>query len=181
MLPVETPSASGFLIVASPALRDPHFVHSVVLMIEHEVEGSFGLLLNRPVGGTLGSVVDGLEGAVAAIPLHEGGPVQTERVQLLGPEAGPRAVLPGLDLGGSLPHLKQLGERASAVRAYAGYAGWTGGQLHDEIAEGAWIVAPARAAHVLDVPPERLWRQVLLELGGHYAWIALQDGGSEQN
>lgn len=181
MLLVETPSASGFLIVASPALRDPHFVHAVVLMIEHAAEGSFGLVLNRPLGRSLGDVLPDLEPPVAAVPLHEGGPVQGERVQLLGPEAGPREVLPGLTLGGSLPELHALGERAEQVRAYAGYAGWSGGQLHDEIAEGAWIVAPARAAHVLEVPAERLWRAVLHELGGHYAWMALEDGGADQN
>jgi len=181
MVRVETPSASGFLIVASPALRDPNFARSVVLMIEHALEGSFGLVLNRPLGRSLGDVLPDLEPPVAGVPLHEGGPVQSERVQLLGPEAGPRVVLPGLALGGSLPTLHALGERANGVRAYAGYAGWSGGQLHDEIAEGAWIVAPARAEHVLAVPAERLWRQVLHELGGHYAWLALEDGGAGQN
>lgn len=173
-----TPSlGQGCLLVASPELLDPNFARSVVFVIAHDTGGSFGLVLNRPLDLTLQDVLEEAGDGAGAVPVLRGGPVQPEVLQFLSAADGPgRAVLPGVALGGPLDDLLGLARGGGAVRAFAGYAGWSGGQLERETREGSWIVAPARAAHVFEVPAPQLWVQVLRELGGRYAWLALEGG-----
>lgn len=177
-----TPGHAGFLLLASPALEDPNFRRSVVLMIDHDAEGAFGLVLNRPLDRLLGEVLESDQPLAAEVPLHSGGPVQTDMVQFVSSrEGGGKTVLPGVIVGASLEDLIEATTQGAAVRAYAGYAGWGGGQLERETEEGSWIVAPAAARHVFSVEPAQLWATVLRELGGHYAWLALDDGSPQDN
>lgn len=177
-----SPGHAGFLLLASPALEDPNFRRSVVLIIDHDAEGAFGLVLNRPLERTLGEVLETDEPLVGDVPLHSGGPVQTDMVQFVSSRGGSgRAVVPGVMAGASLEDLAAAAAQGASVRAYAGYAGWGGGQLEHETEEGSWIVAPAAARHVFDVSARELWSTVLRELGGHYAWLALDDGEPEDN
>ena len=170
----------GCLLVAGPDLLDPNFVRTVVLVIAHDAEGSYGLVLNRPLERTLGEVLPEADPAVSTLPLFTGGPVQPAVLQFLARAEGPgtgagRSVLPGVVAGGAMPELVEVATGGREVRGYLGYSGWGGGQLEREIAEGSWIVAPARAAHVFEVEAARLWKSVLRELGGRYAWLALED------
>jgi putative transcriptional regulator len=178
----ERPIARGCLLVASAALVDPNFAHAVVLIITHDTEGSFGLVLNRPVGHTLVDVLPEVAAAAAAIPVHQGGPVQTDVLQFVsrGTRAG-RQVLQDVTVGASLAELMEEAAGAGRAIAFLGYAGWGAGQLEQETADGSWIVAPARAAHVFEVPSDQLWATVLRELGGRYAWMAFQSGHPENN
>ncbi|MGQ0551995.1 MAG: YqgE/AlgH family protein [Planctomycetota bacterium] len=166
--------ARGCLLVASQQLQDPNFARSVVLVIAHDDEGSFGLVLNRPAERSLGDVLEDVPAKGRAIPLYLGGPVQPEALQFVAraSELG-RPVLEEVAVGAPLDELldSQLGP--AQVRAYLGYAGWGPAQLESEIAEGSWIIAPARAEHVFDVPSGELWVRVLRELGGRYSWMAL--------
>ncbi len=173
--PLQAPVGQGCLLVASPALQDGNFSRSVVLVITHTDEGSFGLVLNRPLGHTLSEVLPDLPAAAAAIPVHQGGPVQTEVLQFVSRDtAAGRQVLPGISVGASLEELLSgKGGPACAV-AFLGYAGWGPGQLERETVDGSWIVAPARVAHVFDIASGRLWAAVLRELGGRYAWMAFE-------
>ncbi len=172
----------GCLLVASPQLMDPHFVRGVVLIVNHDAGGSFGLVLNRPLESRLSDVLPGVDASAADIPVLQGGPVQTDVLQFVSRdgEAG-RLVVPGVHVGASLSEV--IAEQAAAGRALAflGYAGWGEGQLERETAEGSWIIAPARAAHVFDIPASHLWAAVLRELGGRYAWMSLQGGSPEDN
>jgi putative transcriptional regulator len=173
--------ASGCLLVASPRLLDPNFARTVVLVISHGAEGSFGLVLNRPLGALLRDVLPDVAESAAEVPVHQGGPVQTDLVQFASRcPASAEALLPGVSVGVSLDELLECQAGGGAVRCYVGYAGWGAGQLEEETAEGSWIVAPARAEHVFDVPAERLWATVLRELGGQYAWMTL-DGRCGDN
>jgi len=172
----------GCLLIASPQLTDPNFARSVVLVVSHDGGGSFGLVLNRPLGSCLSEVLPDVDRAAADIPVLQGGPVQTDVLQFVSRDgAAGRFVVPGVHVGASLPDL--IGEQAGAARARAflGYAGWGACQLERETAEGSWIIAPARAAHVFDIPAEHLWVFVLRELGGRYAWMSLQGGSPEDN
>ncbi|MBM3985326.1 MAG: YqgE/AlgH family protein [Planctomycetes bacterium] len=180
---MSTPSlGQGCLLVASPELIDPNFVRSVVFVITHDESGSFGLVLNRPLDVVLADVLEDVGAAAGAVPVLRGGPVQPEVLQFLSAADGPgRALLPGVTLGGPLDHLLGLAQGGGAVRAYAGYAGWSGGQLERETQEGSWIVAPARAAHVFEIPAAQLWARVLRQLGGRYAWLALEGGKPDVN
>ncbi len=174
--------AQGCLLVASPALLDPNFARGVVLVITHDADGSFGLLLNRPLAHTLADVLPDVPAAAARIPVLQGGPVQTDTLQFVsrGDTAG-RVVVPGVAVGAGLPDLVAAHPDGDGVRAYLGYAGWGAGQLARETEEGSWIVAPARAEHVFDVAAEQLWASVLRELGGRYAWMAFQAGNAGDN
>jgi putative transcriptional regulator len=169
--------AQGCLLVGSPRLLDPNFARTVVLVISHDSEGSFGLVLNRPLDHTLGDVLPDVAPAAASVPVLQGGPVQTDALQFMcRHERVGRSVLPGVSVGASLDELLAVSPQAEGIRAYLGYSGWGEGQLESETAEGSWIVAPARDAHAFDVPAARLWVSVLRELGGRYAWMAFEDG-----
>ncbi|RKY21918.1 MAG: YqgE/AlgH family protein [Planctomycetota bacterium] len=172
----------GFLLVASPDLLDPNFRRTVALIVSHDEEGAFGLVLNRPLERNLADVTDDAHPRAEGVPLMQGGPVDLGRLQLMSScsECG-HAVLPGVTVGVSLEDLDEHEQECRiAVNAYVGYAGWGPGQLERETEEGSWIVAPAEARHVFDVPAEQLWATVLRELGGGYAWMAL-DGGKPSN
>lgn len=172
----------GCLLVASPELRDPNFARSVVLIINHDDEGSFGLVLNRPLGQTLAEVLPDLAPGATGVPVLAGGPVQTDMLQLVSrsEEAG-RVIGPNLSVGAQLKDALDSPSALQGMRAFLGYAGWGAGQLEKETGTGGWIVAPARAEHVFEVPADELWITVLRELGGPYAWMALGEGDPTSN
>lgn len=173
----QTPSR-GSLLLAPPMSLDPNFRRSVVLVCEHNEEGSFGLVLNRPIELTLSEVLED-EGLPPQV-LGLGGPVEQNTLHYLH-SLGETVldaidVAPGIFWGGDFEMMKQslrsgLASEANA-RLFLGYAGWSGGQLDEEIADGGWIVTVARADLVFGVQPELLWRAVLKSMGGEYAAIA---------
>jgi putative transcriptional regulator len=170
----------GFLVVASPTLVDPSFRRTVVLIISHDQQGSFGLVLNRPLERMLSDVLEQHDCEdsphAAEVPLYQGGPVSTEMVQFVsGWEECGKLLLPGVAVGADLADLACASSAGRPTRAYAGYAGWGAGQLERETEEGSWIIAPAASRHVFDVDHDDLWSTVLRELGGSYAWMALGD------
>jgi putative transcriptional regulator len=176
---------AGRLLVATPLLEDPNFRRGVVLIVEHEVtEGTLGVVLNRPTKVPVGQVLEQWT-ELAADPsvLFRGGPVSPNSALAL-------ALVPGKDeplgwraLDGA-PALARLGlldldtpprllaPAISSLRVYAGYAGWSPGQLQAEIDEGAWYVLPAEPGDVFSADPERLWRRVLRRQEGDLAFLA---------
>ena len=167
---------TGFLLVASPELRDPNFARTVVLTINHDAEGSYGLVLNRSLGRRLSDALPDVDERAAGIPLFQGGPVQPDVLQVLGSRPGcGRQILEGVYLAESLDALLEGAPHAQGLRGYVGYSGWGAEQLEHETAEGSWVIAPARADHVFGIPTDQLWATVLRELGGQYRWIPMQD------
>ncbi len=163
---------AGRLLVAAPPLHDPNFFRTVVLLLDHDEHGALGLVLNRPGDLTACEVVPRLAALLedSAI-LYVGGPVQQDGVIGLAeyrdpatfgaqPVVGPVGVLDA-DLDAD-----ELAEGIARVRAFQGYAGWGPGQLESELAEEAWIVAPAHASDAFDEEPTTLWRRALERLGG---------------
>jgi putative transcriptional regulator len=163
---------SGCLLVARPALQDANFRHAVILLFRHEEKaGSMGLIVNRPSAVRVAGSVGDLSGVKRDDRLWIGGPVQQNSVWLLHrrqdvDERG-LEVIPGLYLGGSPVLLRDLMRTTGAdpapgiFRVVRGYAGWGGGQLSHEIAEGAWRVADADGGLIMDTEPEDLWDDVL--------------------
>lgn len=154
----------GRLLVAAPLLADPNFERTVVLVVEHDDDGTVGLVLNRPSAIPVAEAVAAWGPATALAPpavVFEGGPVSPEVAIGLGATAGERAVVGNIsvvDLAGS------LAAQASpdiAVRLFAGYAGWGPGQLSDEFDAGAWYAVDADPSDVLCPTPSTLWQQVL--------------------
>jgi putative transcriptional regulator len=162
----------GKLLLDGGALRGSFFHHTVVLVCEHNAEGAFGLVLNRAAGNKVGEVlVADLPDVLRESPLFLGGPVQPTALSFLHADSFmPNAnVFPNLSLGHSLDDLVEIGESFSAekkVKMFAGYAGWSPGQLETEIKRRAWLTFPASLELVFETPPEQLWQKILKSKGG---------------
>ena len=178
------PSA-GRLLVATPLLGDPNFRRTVVLVVEHEIaEGTLGVVLNRPTKVPVGQVLEQWTERVSdPSVVFRGGPVAPNSALAL-------ALVPGKDeplgwraLDGA-PSLARLGlldldappsvlaPAIQSLRVYAGYAGWSPGQLQAEIDEGAWHVVSAEPGDVFSDVPDLLWRGVLRRQEGDLAFLA---------
>ncbi len=162
----------GQLLLDSGELRGSFFQRTVVLICQHDADGAFGLVLNRTTENTVGdAVVANLPDALRQCPLYLGGPVQPTALSYLHsdsfiPDAN---VLPNLSLGHSLDMLVEIGESFSPerkIKLFAGYAGWSAGQLEGEMKRKAWLTHPASLELVFDTPPERLWQTILERKGG---------------
>jgi putative transcriptional regulator len=169
-------SLRGQLLIASPALLDPNFHRTVVLVTEHTDDGAAGLVLNRP----------SLVGVAAAVPALEdlvdedeqvwvGGPVQPEAVLVLGEFLDPDDAAVPLFESLGFPSLEEPEEIVPATtrrRVFAGYAGWGAGQLEEELATEDWILEPALADDAFTDEPDELWSDVLRRKGGIYELVA---------
>ena len=170
--------APGVLLVAEPALLDPNFRRAVVLLCDHNAEGSFGLILNRPTELHLPEVL--AEPVGLKHELFFGGPVQTDTLHYLHPYAEAIAeavpVLDGVSWGGPfdavVEGVREGAFEASAFRFFVGYAGWGEDQLQDEVDGDGWVVLPGSAADVFEHDPGTLWRDLLRTLGGEYALLS---------
>ncbi len=168
----------GQLLLDSGQLRGSFFQRTVVLICQHDAEGAFGLVLNRATGSKAGDViVADLPEQLKSSPLYLGGPVQPSALSFLHTEAFiPDAnVMPNLSLGHSLDALLELGESFSPtkqIRMFAGYAGWSPGQLEDELKREAWVTHPASLSLVFDTEPDQLWRKILRGKGWKYRLLA---------
>ncbi len=172
-----TDSVRGQLLIAGPALQDPNFWRTVVLVVEHTDEGALGLVLNRPSETTIGEAVPELEVLVdPGEQLFIGGPVQPSSVIVLAEFEDPRdAALIAFDAIGILGTSSSPPEPAADVRtgrAFVGHSGWGPGQLDTELERGDWILDTARRQDAFSATPRELWSEVLTRKGGSYALVA---------
>ena len=170
-------SLAGQLLLASPALHDPNFRRTVVLVSLHSAEGAIGVVLNRPSQVPVGEAVPQLERAVAEHePVYFGGPVQPSSIVLVAEFVDP--AMAGLLVLGRIgfpapdADIDELTEATARGRVFAGFAGWGEGQLDAEIEQGDWIAHRALPDDVFTDLPEELWSTVLTRKGGGYALIA---------
>jgi len=166
-------SLHGQLLVSSPALHDPNFRRTVVLITHHDEEGAMGLVLSRPSEVRVEDAVAELASLPGADQLvYVGGPVQPEAVVVLVEhEDDPDSPIIGriafMEAGSDLEELA-----VARARVFAGYSGWGPDQLEDELDENSWIVVPAEPDDVFAPDPDELWRTVLHRKGGKFALIA---------
>lgn len=170
-------SLKGQLLLASPALADPNFERTVVLVSEHGDEGAMGLVLNRPSDVSVGDAVPQLEDAVdGEEPVFVGGPVQPTTLVLLAEFEDPSeaGLLVGFGIGfpGPDTDLEQLADTTLRGRVFAGYAGWGPGQLEGELDNGDWITEPAAPEDIFSAEADDLWASVLNRKGGRYVLLA---------
>jgi putative transcriptional regulator len=170
-------SLTGQLLLASPALRDPNFARTVVLIGVHSEEGAMGVVLNRPSMLTVGEAVPALEPTLDENePVYIGGLVQPSSIVLLAEflDPGPAGLLVLGRIGFPAPDadVEELTRATARGRVFAGYAGWSEGQLDAELDQGDWIVQAAQPEDVFSQDPEELWESVLTRKGGSYALIA---------
>lgn len=167
---------SGQLLIAHPALQDPNFFRTVVLVSAHsEEDGTLGVILNRPMHKTLGEVdPDFAYGPLADIPLFRGGPVSGNEMILTAwyweEETHIFRLFFGIDQ-----------EKATEIRAhnpqaqfrgFIGYSGWGKGQLELEISQNSWVLSPL-LHQTLDLPDgERGWRQTIMKASPELGFLA---------
>jgi putative transcriptional regulator len=170
-------SLKSKLLVASPQLGDPNFARTVVLITEHNADGAMGVVLNRPAATTVADAAPELEGIVPpGDDVYVGGPVQPSSVIVLADfdqavdNSVPVFGTVGFVGAGSDPD--DLAASVSRARVFAGFAGWTTGQLETELGRDDWFLEPARADDVFSPAPEDLWSNVLDRKGGEYALVA---------
>jgi putative transcriptional regulator len=171
-------SLRGQLIIASPALFDPNFRRTVVLITEHGEEGAMGLVLNRPSETRVSDGAPPLEGLVDAdARVHLGGPVEPSAVTVLAefedPDESAALVLGDIGFVRADAELDDLESATRRARVFAGYCGWAAGQLEAELEGDSWIVEPPKAEDVFAEDPEELWSTVLRRKGGQFAIVAM--------
>jgi putative transcriptional regulator len=168
----------GQLLLDSGQLQGSFFQRTVVLICQHDAEGAFGLVLNRTTGNTVGEmIVADLPEALKTCPLYLGGPVQPSALSFLHSDAFvPDAnVIPNLNLGHSIDSLVELGDSLSPTRKiklFAGYSGWSPGQLEDEMKRKAWLTHPASLELVFATESDQLWQTILRSKGWQYKLLA---------
>lgn len=171
-------SLQGKLLVASPHLGDGNFFRSVVLLVKHDAEGAFGLILNRPLNSTLAEVWQAIdeESSASGIeseldldaplngdkPIYVGGPVQGPLVVVHTIKKYSEAqILAGIHFAAHKDQIKKvITQKKKPFRVFSGYAGWGGGQLEDEIHAGGWLLTEA-GKELIFYTGDDLWEQVV--------------------
>lgn len=192
-MPVSDLAAPVFLL-AMPQVVDPFFRKSVVLLLAHESEGSFGFVVNRRTELKVGDILRDLELIWSGDPEDRarfGGPVQPQVGSVLfqpAPDGGPELpgsseVLPGLRVTQNLSELARLGAAPPPrFRLLLGYAGWGPGQLVEEILRNDWLIAPVDLDLVFGEETESTWerglRSVGVDPGSLPAWTEGEPEGS---
>jgi putative transcriptional regulator len=166
--------STPLLLLAMPQVADPFFHKSVVLLLHHEHEGSFGFIVNRPTEIHLSEILQGMEvdwqGEEAAVA-HFGGPVQPQLGTVLfapgsADTEAASEILPGLAITQHIGDLSRLAETPpDDFRLFLGYAGWGSGQLMEEILRNDWLTAPVRSDLVFGLDPEQVWSEALRSVG----------------
>lgn len=176
--PANFPQA-GNLLISEPFLQDENFMRSVVLLCEHNSEGSFGLVLNKPSILHLGELVEEL--AFLEKEVYVGGPVEQNTLHFIYFSEYPLegSVLVGNNLWWSgsytdlLEKLRSGDILSSEVMFFIGYSGWESGQLSDELEDNTWIVCEEKLDQkILENTPDELWKTLLKNMGGEYKLIA---------
>ena len=170
----------GSLLVAMPSLTDPTFAGTVVFVLDHNDSGTLGVVLGRPSQVEIRDVLPGwCDLAVDPGVFHVGGPCETDTALCLAVcttpdgDCGLRSVADDVHLVDLDADPDELVGRVRGLRVFAGYAGWSPGQLAAEVAEGAWACVPGRADDVLsELAGPELWRRVMGRQTGRLAVLS---------
>ena len=185
-MPLENTLASS-LLLAMPGMDDPNFSRTAVLVCQHDGEGAMGVVLNRRTDVLLGELFEqlGIEGAAREMKGRQvlwGGPVQVDRGFVLHKPIGSwqstLQVRNDIGLTTSKDILTALGqgEGPTQVLITIGYAGWSAGQLENEIRQNAWLTVAADASTLFDTPPEGRMSGALGLLGIDLSRLSEQAG-----
>jgi putative transcriptional regulator len=165
----EQKSLEGHLLVASPEMNDPNFAKSVVMIIHHNEEGAFGLVLTQPTNVTVAQVWDkvSVSECRAVDSIHRGGPVEGPLMALHGnEEIGGNDVVPGVFYTVAAAHLEQLiTTNVQPARYFIGYSGWSVGQIEHELEAGGWLTIPARPEDIFQ-SAEGFWEHTVRRIAG---------------
>lgn len=170
----ENKPAKGKLLLSEPFLGDPNFDRTVVLLCEHNGEGSFGFVLNKPSSVELNDIMEELNSFDGIA--YVGGPVQHNTLHYIHrfpTLEGGQEILNGLYWGGEFEQLLLLLDTQEVtnedIRFFVGYSGWNKGQLEEELEKKSWIVADLDDIDVVfERENDEMWKKVLRSLGGKF-------------
>jgi|SRR5690606_31351984 len=167
---------AGKLLIAEPLLADPNFSRSVILLCDHNEEGSVGFVLNKQTQLTLGDLLPEIYSPL--LNIYQGGPVQLDTLHMLHrmPVAyGGNEISPGIYWGGSYEALQESVMNndydPDGVRLFVGYSGWGAGQLEQELKEGSWIVTELPEDILFETDNEMIWKKAIRSLGNEFAYL----------
>lgn len=176
--PIYNEPHSGNILISEPFLNDFYFKRSVILLAEHTSDGSFGLIVNKPIDLPLNEVVKDFNDFDAKVFI--GGPLRTDSLYVLHtlgnkiPDC--QKIIEGIYWGGNMDIIREMiiakAIDPDNIRFYIGYSGWSPKQLTNEINENSWIISDAAREEVLNENPETLWKSVVKSLGKDYSmWV----------
>lgn len=164
----------GSLLVAEPFLGDSNFDRTVILLTEHNENGSVGFVLNKPIELTLDELVIGFPSFDTVV--YHGGPVQEDSLFFVHNKGdlipGGELIKDNLYWGGDLEPLKEMIKLGligpENIRFFLGYSGWGNGQLKMEIEEKSWLVVEPASLDLFNTQPDDMWKNILMSAGGSY-------------
>ncbi len=169
----------GDLLISEPYLPDPNFERTVILLCEHDENGSFGFVLNKPSNSGLSELIEEAEGFDSTV--YVGGPVQQNTLHFLHKSPNKlssdkeivNGVYWGVDFDNLLTSINTKVVDENDLKFFIGYSGWSEGQLLDELKAKSWIVyKKATPELVFDMNAEELWKEALQNMGGKYRVIS---------
>lgn len=170
----------GTLLIATPDIESGLFFRAVILVCEHNANGSFGLVINKNLELELPEEIMNVQSlANPFVGIRAGGPVQTNQMMLLHTSKNDSTqaleVCENVFLGGDLQFLQESLSDPHGPSIYLcfGYAGWGAGQLEREFLDGGWFIHPGSEKFIFHTPHEKLWPQILREMGGKYASMSM--------
>ena len=165
----------GVLLVAEPSLLgDSSFNRSVILVADHNEDGSVGFILNKPLEYTVSDLVPDLE---AYFTIFNGGPVEQDNLYFIHniPDliTDSIEISDGIFWGGNFELTKSLINEnritSKNIRFFLGYTGWSGNQLESELEEKSWIVLKnIHNKEILEKATDDFWKEKIITLGGEY-------------
>lgn len=164
----------GRILISEPFLDDDYFKRSVVLLCEHNEEGTFGYVLNNYIPTAISDILENFPEIDSRISL--GGPVNSDNlfyIHTLGNKIqGSLEIIPGLFMGGSFEEMKSLMKdgliKENELRFFIGYSGWSTGQLERELKDSSWIVAETDITTIMDTYIHNLWKKILGDMGENH-------------
>jgi putative transcriptional regulator len=162
-------SLEGHLLVASPHLRGDNFCQTVIMLLQHDENGAFGVVLNRPSNETVSGLMSklGVADCQAGGRILVGGPVSGALIALhSNPKCSEHSLPGGIHLASQKGLIFELAsETPEFVRFFVGHAAWRDGQLETELAEGLWHVLPCNWSAIESLPADELWSMAVREVG----------------
>jgi len=165
----------GRILISEPFLQDMYFKRSIVLLTEHNDDGSVGFVINKPINLKIHEVLKDFP--KTDVPVSLGGPVNTNTIHYvhnLGDIIpGSVKILPSLYWGGDFNAVKELMRTEkldnNKIRFFLGYSGWNPEQLQDELNDNAWVVSDLPEKDILTPPSHSFWKKILNSMGKKYS------------
>jgi putative transcriptional regulator len=184
---VENVNLTGHFLIAMPAMADPFFSKSVTYVCEHNNQGAIGIVINRPIDMNLNDLFEQIsleseDQSLGQSPVHFGGPVHVDRGFVLHQPVGQWQSTLVVNNDTALTTSKDILEASAhgtgpqKMLVTLGYAGWSAGQLEEELAQNAWLTVPAQDSVIFDLPNELKLNAAMGLLGINFASLAEEAG-----